>query len=266
MKNSFYIYGLVGVGALALLFMKRKGPKGFNRRKAIKLAPLAADAVAIGEVYRSYPDRVEALVAFQVAAGIEADGLYGPSARGALVYWLGEQGIDASRAPPTIYGSGTKTYREPSPAPDYKIKRFTPHSAEAIALFEKAAPLAVGPKSPNGVPTWWASEPGLHNILDKESDGYVGRPNYTYGERARDENEWAGVLEELRQGQITATSSATGLGQLLLRNVDKYYPAGRNGLGVPVEEAAGMLAYIADRYGTPENAWNSYGKMGHEGY
>ena len=94
----------------------------------------------------------------------------------------------------------------------------------------------------------------------------MGIPNYTYRDRATQESEWNGVLDELREGQITATSSATGLGQLLLRNVEKYYPSGRLGLGVPVEEAAGMLAYIADRYGTPENAWNSYGKMGHEGY
>ena len=182
------------------------------------------------------------------------------------MYWLGEQGIDASRAPPALYGSGTKPYRLPVVPPDLEIKRYTPHSAEAIALFEKAAPLAFGPSSPNGVPTSWASEPGLHNILAKESRGFVGIPNYTYRDRATQESEWNGVLDELREGQITATSSATGLGQLLLRNVEKYYPSGRLGLGVPVEEAAGMLAYIADRYGTPENAWNSYGKMGHEGY
>lgn len=270
MKNRTLVYALAGLGAIALLFVKRKRPKDFNRRDALRLAPLTADAVAIGKSYRSYPDRVKTLVDFQVAAGLgamaDADGYYGPSARGALVYWLGEQGIDASRAPPALYGSSTKPYRLPVVPPELEIKRYAPHSAEAIALFEKAAPLAFGPASPNGVPTSWASEPGLHNILDKESDGFVGRPNYTYRDRATQESEWNGVLDELREGQITATSSATGLGQLLLRNVEKYYPSGRLGLGVPVEEAAGMLAYIADRYGDPANAWASYGKMGHEGY
>jgi hypothetical protein len=253
------ILGLAGVGALALLFMRKKTRTGYSKTRAIRTAPLAADAVAIGEDYRDYPDRVEALLQFQTAAGIDADGLYGPTSRGALVYWLGEQGIDASRAPPTIFGNGTKAYSEPLAPSSFQTKRYVPHSPEAIALFEKGARRA-------NVPVWWASEPGLHNILDKESDGYVGRPNYTYGDRARDESEWGGVLDELRQGQITATSSATGLGQLLLRNVDKYYPSGRNGLGDPVEEAAGMLAYIKDRYGDPANAWASYGKMGFEGY
>ena len=212
MKNRTLVYALAGLGAIALLFVKRKRPKGFNRRDALRLAPLTADAVAIGKSYRSYPDRVKTLVDFQVAAGLDAmadaDGYYGPSARGALVYWLGEQGIDASRAPPALYGSGTKPYRLPVVPPDLEIKRYTPHSAEAIALFEKAAPLAFGPSSPNGVPTSWASEPGLHNILAKESRGFVGIPNYTYRDRATQESEWNGVLDELREGQITATSSA----------------------------------------------------------
>lgn len=259
MKNRTLVYALAGLGAIALLFMRKKGPKGFNRKNALRDAPLAADAVAIGEAYRDYPDRVSALIAFQVSAGVDADGLYGPSSRGALVYWLAEQGIDASRAPPSIFGSGTVAYSEPLSPVVFEVVRYKPHSPQAIALFKKAARQI-------GVPESWASEDGLHNILDKESDGYVGRPNYTYGDRARDQAEWPGVLEELRQGRKTATSSATGLGQLLLGNVEKYYPSGRAGLGVPVEEAAGMLAYIKDRYGDPANAWASYGKMGHEGY
>ena len=39
---------------------------------------------------------------------------------------------------------------------------------------------------------------------------------------------------------------------------DKYYPKGRAGIGDPVQEAAGMLAYIKDRYGSPEVAWGNH--------
>jgi SLT domain-containing protein len=55
------------------------------------------------------------------------------------------------------------------------------------------------------------------------------------------------------------------MGQLLLRNVDRYYPDGRAGIGNPMSEAIGMLRYIQDRYGSPERAWAQYGRR-HEGY
>lgn len=135
---------------------------------------------------------------------------------------------------------------------------YAPGSPEARALFTEAARLA-------GLPPEWGNSEALHNILRRESGGQVGRPNYTYGARARDPAQWGSVHEELRNGNITARSSATGLGQLLLSNVDKYYPNGRAGIGDPLQEAAGMLRYIKDRYGTPENAWRLYGTR-HEGY
>mgnify|MGYP003467014399 CR=1 FL=1 len=69
---------------------------------------------------------------------------------------------------------------------------------------------------------------------------------------------FASVHAELKSGRISARSSATGLGQLLLSNVDKYYPNGRAGIGDPVQEAAGMLAYIKDRYGSPDVAWGNH--------
>ncbi len=135
---------------------------------------------------------------------------------------------------------------------------YPPNSEEATALFTEAAQMI-------GVPESWASSAGLHNILQRESGGVVGRPNYTYGHRANDRSQWDDIHAELRDGKKTARSSATGLGQLLLANVDKYYPSGREGIGDPLEEAAGMLAYIKDRYGNPDNAWSQYG-VHHEGY
>lgn len=135
---------------------------------------------------------------------------------------------------------------------------YTPGSPEARQLFTEAARMA-------GLPPEWGNSEALHNILRRESGGQVGRPNYTYGSRARDPSQWGSIHDELKNGQITARSSATGLGQLLLSNVDKYYPNGRAGIGDPLQEAAGMLRYIKDRYGSPENAWRLYGTR-HEGY
>jgi hypothetical protein len=143
-------------------------------------------------------------------------------------------------------------------AADFTPVRYTPGSPEAIELFREAAKLA-------GVPESWATSDGLHSILASESDGWVGKPNYTYGKRSRNKDKWVDVIDELRGGEIKAKSSASGLGQLLLANVDAYYPSGRAGIGIPVEEAAGMLRYIKDRYGNPERAWELYGVL-HEGY
>lgn len=142
------------------------------------------------------------------------------------------------------------------------VRQYTPGSPEQVALFTEAG-RRIGMSEEQA--RQWATSPGLQNILRRESNGQVGRPNYTYGARARDPSQWASVHRELQNGQKTTRSSATGLGQLLLSNVDKYYPSGRRGIGDPVEEAAGMMRYIQDRYRTPENAWAQYGRN-HEGY
>lgn len=139
-----------------------------------------------------------------------------------------------------------------------RVPEYPPNAPQTIELFERAATLA-------GVPVAWARSPGLHSILGRESAGHVGVPNYTYGARSEDPAAWPGVWAELRAGRLTAKSSATGLGQLLLRNVDRYYPEGRAGIGVAVQEAAGMLRYIRARYGDPDRAWAAYGTK-HEGY
>jgi LysM repeat protein len=145
-----------------------------------------------------------------------------------------------------------------SPGEVPNLQVYTPGSPEQIALFREAARQV-------GLPEEWASDPGLINILRRESGGRVGVPNYTYGARANDPSQWGSVHDELRAGIRTTRSSATGLGQLLLGNVDRYYPSGRAGIGNPVEEAAGMMRYIQDRYGTPGNAWARY-NTAHEGY
>lgn len=188
------------------------------------------------------PRTQRALQSFQRSQNLSADGVVGPRTQQAL-------------ANP----QATERVADTGPGRDVpSLQVYPPNSPEAVALFREAARVA-------GVPESWASSPGLHNILRRESNGKVGVPNYTYGARARDPSRWGEVHNELRNGRITARSSATGLGQLLLNNVERYYPDGRRGIGNPVSEAAGMLSYIKDRYGSPERAWQLYGTR-HEGY
>jgi hypothetical protein len=138
---------------------------------------------------------------------------------------------------------------KPQPgAPFGKVDLSTP---EGRAVFAEAARIA-------GLPPEWANSPALKSLVNAESGGIVGRPNYTYGSRAQDPSQWASIHAELKAGRITAASSATGLGQLLSSNVAKYYPKGVAGIGDPVQEAAGMLNYIKDRYGSPEIAWGNH--------
>ena len=141
----------------------------------------------------------------------------------------------------------------------YKAVRYAPGSPSQITLFQQAA-------AKFGLPTSWASSNGLIQLLKHESDGWVGRPNYTYGERARNRALWPSVIAELRAGITSATASASGLGQLLLTNAERYYPSGRKGIGVPIEEAAGMMKYIKARYGDPDRAWALRGGGDYHGY
>lgn len=197
-------------------------------------------------------------------AGLAKDGSFGPLTKGAVERFqeangLPKTGVADAATMAKLGAPDAKSIPEPK-LPDnlQNVKTFKPFSPEARALFTEAAKLA-------GVPASWANSAGLHNILAKESRGRVGVPNYTYGARARNPSQWANVHNELKRGRISAKSSATGLGQLLLSNVEKHYPSGRKGIGNPLEEAAGMLSYIKDRYRTPERAWSLYGKL-HEGY
>jgi peptidoglycan hydrolase-like protein with peptidoglycan-binding domain len=186
----------------------------------------------------------------------EIDANFGRQTRGALAMFQRVNGLtDSGRTDQLVWRALASGRAMRMPA----IVRYAPRSDAAIALFRQAAPLA-------GVPESWARSPALHSILQAESDGIVGRPNYTYGPLAREDiSYWPGIHRDLRRGVIRARSSATGLGQLLLDNVERFYPSGRNGIGNALEEAVGMLAYIKDRYGSPERAWELYGQL-HEGY
>ncbi len=134
-----------------------------------------------------------------------------------------------------------------------------PGSDVFVGLFTEAALLA-------GVPTEWAQFRTLAKLIENESGGYVGRPNFTYGERATQRHRWPEVWAELRSGQITSNavvrggtrferSSATGLGQLILSNANTFYTGGQSSIGFALPEAAGALSYIQNRHGDPNQAW-----------
>ena len=156
--------------------------------------------------------------------------------------------------------------------PDTSVPRkkvYKPYAAETYALFEEAAFIA-------GVDPAWARSDALHKILQLESGGRVGIPNYTFGRgnagklfgtdiKNRPEN-WSKVHDEIKKGFYrdergkrkyvgqVGVSSATGLGQLTGASAEIFYPSGIQGIGDPLEEAVGMLRYIAQRRGSPEEA------------
>ena len=138
---------------------------------------------------------------------------------------------------------------------DFRAARYVPYSPRARDLFRYAAKEA-------GVPSVWADDPNLHYILQRESGGYVGKPNYTFGgvTQNRYASQWPALWARLRRGDVWTKSTATGLGQLLTSNVKAFYPDGLDGIGDPVNEAVGFLRYIRRRYGTPAVARAVYGK------
>lgn len=183
----------------------------------------------------------------------------------------------------------------------FQHEQFPPFSIKAKKLFEDAAFMATqheqsrgfeffnanGPL-PKGIPAEWAdfnTENGkaLHEILKKESSGYVGAPNYSYlkaierrdggkisfsdwtGEKYAET--WQVIIDRLKKGRkyLGTRSTASGLGQMILSNVKKFYPSGTSGVGDAYEEAAGMMLYIKSRYGTPAEAWAQYGGCSEDG-
>jgi hypothetical protein len=150
-------------------------------------------------------------------------------------------------------------------------ERYPPHSPEAKLLFRKAAAIA-------GLPESWANEPGTHNIMAKESGGWVGRPNYKFnllfGKNFNDpgrRGEWGKAHQIIRLDESSSqgkkrhpgfNSRASGLGQMQPGSIKKMYPDGFKGVGDPLNEAVGYLRYIASRYGSPHVAYSVYGKGG----
>lgn len=173
------------------------------------------------------------------------DGKFGERTQAAVRAFQGRNGLNQDGI---IDTSTWRALTNPNAQPAGKVesgRRYAPGSAEQIALFTQAG-IAEG-LSPAEADRW-ARSSALQYILGRESDGRVGRLNYSYRGAANDESQWGRIHDQLRAGRITARSSATGLGQLLLRNVRKYYPSGVDGIGVPLEEARGMIRYVRDHF------------------
>lgn len=218
--------------------LRSRGPA--VERLQLRLAELGYDAgTPDGQFGRGVRT---AVLEFQFDRFGEADGIVGPGTWAALA----------------VAQDHRPAARTTTPGGQPLLTRYAPGSPEATALFEEAAAAA-------GVPASWARSDALHELLAAESDGRVGRPNYTYGRRSRNTDHWREVHAEVRAGIRSTTSTATGLGQLLIANVDRHYPSGRAGIGDAFEEAVGMLRYIEDRHDTPERAWSRYNSA-HEGY
>lgn len=137
---------------------------------------------------------------------------------------------------------------------------YRPGSPEQIQLFLEASKVA-------GTPTSWIvnsqgeANPAMTRLLTKESGGWVGRPNYEFGDvwQTKYAAHWPGIWAKLHAGEKAPKGrGATGLGQLVLTTVDKHYPDGRKGIGNPMSEAVGMLSYLDARWKSPERALECY--------
>lgn len=132
------------------------------------------------------------------------------------------------------------------------LNRFVPGSKEAVMLFKIATKTA-------WLPEQWATSESLHYILKRESNWRVWVLNYTI--KWMDLNTFkAKALSSNTKNPIWTRSTASGLWQLLLSNIDIYYPSWRNWIWDPIEEAIWFMNYIKDRYWNPDVAGGIYGK------
>jgi hypothetical protein len=138
---------------------------------------------------------------------------------------------------------------------------YPPNAAHTVSLFEDAIRL-YNERNPNrrSLPLSMARDANWHWLLGKENgDGVVGLPNCSIG-RNLSREQIAIVHARIRHGERWTRSTATGLGQLIIGNVDRHYPDGRAGIGNPRSEAYGMLSYMVENYGSWAQVRQQYGR------
>ena len=147
---------------------------------------------------------------------------------------------------------------------------YPPRESKTVELFTEAARQL-------GYPLEWGQVgSGLHYVLDRESDGYVGLPNSASRHRGEWPQIWAAAVSAARGSDYSVEANPygteyIGLGQVgvsLSRSAGGWpgwegwsaenLPRGPKSLGVPLEEAVGMLRYIEGKYGTPDHAKRWY--------
>jgi hypothetical protein len=134
------------------------------------------------------------------------------------------------------------------------IKKFRPWSVDAQILFSIALKIA-------WLPSGWNKNINAHNIMKKESAWDVGVLNYTIKWMSTSEYKKK-ALSLSKKNPIGSSSTASWLGQLLLLNIDKFYPSWRAWIWDPIEEAVWYLSYIHERYWDPDVADSMYNKIG----
>lgn len=113
----------------------------------------------------------------------------------------------------------------------------------------------------------------LQNIINQESAGIVGIPNYLYLPMSEDEKNWPKIYESIVNNEYIGKrytegeykgqgSTATGLGQHTRKNVQEHYPHGFDGIASQSNELYGCLSYGFLRYTTMEAAWKYKLKTG----
>lgn len=139
--------------------------------------------------------------------------------------------------------------------------QFIPWSAKAKELFMYASKVA-------WLPSEWAESKSLHELLKHESVWRVWVMNYAF-KRSAYTSMWNFkdyVTENLSldsrkiSKNFWTISNASWLWQLLISNVDKFYPEWREWIWKPLNEAVWMIKYIEDRYWHPDIAWEMYWK------
>lgn len=139
--------------------------------------------------------------------------------------------------------------------------QFVPWSKKCKELFMYAC-------SVSWLPVEWADSEALHRLLQKESAWRVWVMNYEFKKSVAweilDFKDYVLENSDLTSWAISkrlwTVSNATGLWQMLISNVDKYYPEWREWIWKPLNEAVWMLKYIKDRYWSPENALDFHNK------
>lgn len=193
-----------------------------------------------------------------------------------------KQGIPAVLGGLVDVEFGAKITIQPPRLSEEEQKRYPggvyePRTQKAVDLLTNALRQA-------RLPEEWAMLESLHYIMEKESGGQVGRPNYRYDFLPEREPQkisrvdlkpetWERIWESAKKGETgmaglpagarrSKGSTATGLGQLTKKNVVEYYPFGIGGIGNAASEAYGFVNYIAKRYGDPDTARAMYGRTG----
>jgi hypothetical protein len=139
--------------------------------------------------------------------------------------------------------------------------QFVPWSKKCKELFMYACKIAE-------VPLEWSESESLHRLLEKESNWRVWVMNYEFKKSATssilDFKDYVLSNKDLTSWVISrrlwTVSNATGLWQMLISNVDRYYPEWREWIWKPINEAVWMLRYIKDRYWSPEKALDFHNK------